>query len=136
MSFLSDSDGGNNRFLLRYCLDENRMRRGAGGFFRRGDFRGCLRFGNCLKRKRKPDGSMGYFLGYSRFFSEKYDISLSGNTGIFLLLAHFVVFTLLATGAVASGRLGSRCPKEAYLTRRILKSRIRKKLRERGTSDC
>lgn len=81
VSFLSDSDGGNNRFLLRYCLDENRMRRGADGFFRRGDFRGCLRFGNCLKRKRKPDGFMGYFLGYSRFFSEKYDILLSENTG-------------------------------------------------------
>ena len=32
VSFLSDSDGGNNRFLLRYCLDENRTRRGADGF--------------------------------------------------------------------------------------------------------
>ena len=65
---------------------------------------------------------MGYFLGYSRFFSEKYDILLSGNTGIFLLLAHFVVFTLLATGAVASGRLGSRCPKEAILLGESLKA--------------
>jgi hypothetical protein len=76
------------------------------------------------------------FRAWSAFIRKAGYFAIRKYRKIFLLLGHFVVLTLLATGAVASGRLGSRCPKEAYLTRRILKSRIRKKLRERGKSDC
>ena len=61
------------------------------------------------------------FRAWSAFIRKAGYFAIRKCGKIFLLLAHFVVLTLLATGAVASGRLGSRCPKEAYLTRRILK---------------
>ena len=75
------------------------------------------------------------FRAWSAFIRKAGYFTIRKCGKIFLLLAHFVILTLLATGAVASGRLKSCCPKEAYLTRRILKSRIRKKLRERGKSN-
>lgn len=103
--------------MLLFSRKQYAERRGR--IFYPGDFRGCLRFGDFSKRKEKPDGSI--FFGYCWFFSEKYDISLFGDAEEFSFYSRLVVLTLVGRGAVAGGDLGSCCPKEAYLIRRVLK---------------